>query len=538
MLYPLKSSVAGARSRHAMVAACFFIGALLLLLPVLAVLASLFAGTGQTQAHIWSTNGVQWLLGTIGLCAIVAVLAGTLGVVTAGLVSLTDLPARRWISAALALPFAVPAYILAYVISDVTGPFGFIAMLGGGDVAAFLSSMLRTQFGAACVLSLTVYPYVFLAVRADFLSRSGAYVEAGAMLGRSRIAIFTTILVPAARAAFLGGLALALMETAADFGVSDYLGIQTLSTGIFRTWYGFGDLLAASQIAGGLFIVAALFLVLEEASRAGQRSEHVRAHRAAPLFALSRGSKFLGVLICVVPVLLGFVVPVLVLTSMVIETASLARFTLPMTIFGNTVLVAGIGAFLAMCLAGGLAIANRWVRSKFFAVATRLITIGYAIPGGVIAVGILLAGQKLLAPIGITVTSGGLFVLIYAYIVRFLTAGYNNVHGGFSQINPLVDAAARTLGAGIWRTGARIHLPMTRMAFAAGAMIVFVDIVRELPATLLLRPFNFETLATQVYRLASDERLAQAAPACLLLILTGLVPVILISLFSDRKSAA
>lgn len=502
--------------------------------PAASVTASLFAGAGEAQAHIWSTMGPRYLFGTLALCVLVGFGAGLIGSVGAALTALTEFPGRRFFSVALALPFAAPAYVVAYAYADFLGPFGpFASVLRDGFGVSALPE-IRSMPGAAFVLTLTVYPYVYLAMRADLAARSTAYLEAARALGAKPAAAFRRVLAPAARAAFAGGLALALMETAADFGVADYFGVATLSVGIVRTWQGLGDLTAAAQLAAGLFFIAALLAVMEESARRGERAESARARRGAARLRLSRPQGILAAAFCATPGLFGFVLPASVLISKLPAATTIGAARGLDAALGNSALVAALGAIVAMTLALILAYAARRALKGGARLALRAATMGYAMPGAVIAVGVLTLGAHAGRPFGLVLT-GGIGVLIYAYAARFLTAGYNAASAGLQQISPLMDAAARSLGAGPAGVVSRIHWPLSRGALTAGALIVFIDIVKELPATLLLRPFNFETLATRVYRLASDERLADAAPAALLLIGLGLLPTILLYAAGGRK---
>jgi len=510
------------------------IGALIFIAPVLAVLFSLLMDSGDTQHHIWTTIGPSYLLGTLGLCFFVALIAGFLGVSTAALISLTQFPGRRFFSLTLILPFAVPAYIAAYCYADFLSPFGFFAQtFTNGTPFTFLN--IRNFWGAVFILCLTVYPYVYLAVRADLSSRAGAMMQAAQTLGARPAQIFWQLLLPTIRPALFGGLALAMMETAADFGVSEYFGVQTLSTGIFRTWYNLGNLTAAAQIAGGLFILAALLLLIEDFSRPGETSDDLRSHRIAKPFPLTTIQKLSAILFCTIPVFLGFILPVLILLAK-INTYDAALYTDRLWVaVKNTNIVAVAGSFGAIVLAISLAHLERRRGQPWMKLFIRIVTMGYSIPGAVIAVGILFAGAALLKPLDLSITSAGILLLIYAYILRFLTAGYNLTAGGLKKINPQIDMAARNLGANSRQISIGLHWPLANRSILAGFIIIFIDITRELPATLLLRPFNFETLATLVYRLASDERLDAAAPMALTLILAGLIPVYLLHIFSHDK---
>lgn len=499
--------------------------------PIIAVFAGALAPS-DVQAHIWSVNGPRYLITTIALCLMVAVGATALGAGAAMLVSLTAFPGRRIFAIALALPFAIPAYVAAYAYGDFLGPFGPVADLIGVEALP----EIRSLAGAAFILSLASYPYVYLAMRASLSSRSGALMEAARSLGASPGEAALRILLVAGRPALIGGLALALMEAAADYGVADYFGVQTLSVGIFRTWYGLGDLTAATQLAAGLFLATLMLVLMEEAGRRGASADNARTMRERARLRLSSFHAALAIAVCMAPILFGFLVPAgVLLTKLDLQLSTGAMRGLSAAVV-NTGAVATTGAGFATLIALALAYAGRNAKGRASAVLLRIATFGYAVPGAVIAIGVLALTAGLSRQFGVAI-AGGVGVLIYAYVARFLTAGYNVTVGGFAQISPQMDAAAKSLGAGGSRIVFNIHWPLARGAILAGAAIVAIDIAKELPATLLLRPFNFETLSTHIYRLASDERLADAAPAALILIGVSLVPTIMLSLFGgDEKT--
>jgi iron(III) transport system permease protein len=497
------------------------------------IAATLLRGlsAGGVNAQIWSLIGFQYLSGTLILCALAGAGALIIGAGTAMIVSLADFPGRRFFSVALALPFAIPAYVAAYTYADLLGPFGAVASVIG---PARLPE-IRSLPGAAFVLALMTYPYVYLAMSASLAGRSTALLETARSLGATPAQAARKILLGAGRPALAGGLALALMETAADYGVADYFGVKTLSVGIFRTWYGLGDLGAATQLAAGLFVTVLLLVLLEEAGRRGQSAESTRAYRASTRLKLSPPHARLAILACAAPILLGFVIPAGILAGKLELDFSVGAARGLAHSVSNTALIAAAGAGLAVMIALALAYAARRMTSHSGKLLLRTATMGYAIPGAVMAIGILTLTASLSRMTGAAV-AGGLAVLLYAYVARFLTAGYNAVSGGLEQVSPQMDAAARNLGAGPGRIWTQIHWPQTRGAILAGAAIIAIDIAKELPATLLLRPFNFETLATRIYRLASDERLADAAPAALLLIALGLIPALALSALSKPKT--
>lgn len=497
--------------------------------PVAAVVAgAVAAGVGEAQAHLFSSTGFSYLRGTLLLCLAAGTGAGVIGAGAAMFVALTDFPGRRLLAVALALPFAIPAYVAAYAYGDLFSPFGLVA----GIVGASALPEIRSLLGAAFILTLTTYPYVYLAMAASLSTRSASLIEAARMLGASPYRASLRVLLAASRPAFYGGLALALMEIAADYGVADYFGVQTLSVGIFRTWYGMGDLPAAMQLAAGLFLVALLLVVMEGANRKGRASEDVRALRKSSRLTLSPPHTAAAIALCLMPVLFGFIVPLGVLVA-TLDTQMSARAAETLARAGaNTAFVAAAGAAVATALALLLAYGSRNANGRAGKFFLRAATLGYAVPGAVMAVGVLALSAAVARTTGHAV-AGGAAILLYAYVARFLTAGYNAAAGGLAQISPQMDAAAKMLGAAPTRILAALHWPMARTSLIAGAAIVAIDIAKELPTTLILRPFNFETLSTQIYRLASDERLGEAAPAALILIAFGLAPALTLSLIAD-----
>lgn len=532
--YPRREAVRGSRGTHLAARAALLIAAAALLTPVLFVLASLGAKGGEVQQHIWTTTGPRYFAGTLALAGLVAVISGAVGASTAALIALTRFPGRGLVSIALVLPFAVPAYITAYAYADFLGPFGAVATWLGGPGAPWTLN-IRSLGGAAFVLSLSVYSYVYLAMRASLESRSAALLESARALGAHPASAVWRALLPPGRAAFAGGLALALMETVADFGVAEYYGVATLSVGVFRTWYGFGDLIAASQIASGLFLIAVFLVLLEAASRRGSGADHARAVRDRAAIRLNGAGAVAALCFCAIPPILGFVVPASVLVAKLGAAAPATTLNALWPAALNTATIAGVGAAIGIAAALILALAARAREGLGAALMLRVATLGYALPGAMIAIGALAGAAALRAGAGIAIS--GFALLAYALVIRFMTAGYNLASAGLAQLHPLAEDAARTLGAGPARIALQIQAPLSARALAAGCVIIFIDIAKELPATLLLRPFNFETLATQVYRLASDERLADAAPGALTLIAVSLAPVLVLNLTSTRAPA-
>lgn len=506
--------------------------------PVIAVLASLLAPFDETIRHVIATRGAAYTSGTIALCLSVGLVAGAVGVAAALLTALCDFPFRRFFTFALALPLAAPAYIAAYAYADMLGPFGILAPLARAADLIGLPD-IRSLPGAVFVLSITLYPYAYLSARAAFASRSASIVETARTLGASPFKAAIGLLIPATRPAIAGGIALIMMETAAEFGVADYFGIPTLSVGIFRTWHSFGDLGAASQLASALFLLALILVGLEALGRRGRTADAPRTSSSVVRYSMSGLQRAGAVAFCSLLVVLGFAAPTAALAAKVDYSLWGYAGRGLASALANSVSIAAAGTAVTLIAAMVLSYIARSTRSPAIKIMIRIATLGYAIPGAVIAVGVLTVFAFISDKTGARMwLFAGPAALLYAYGVRFITAGFNTVSGGLAQIDHGLDAAARTLGASGRNIFVRIHAPLLRHSIFAAAIILAVDIVKELPATLILRDFNFETLATRVYRLAGDERLAEAAPDALILIALGAVPVFLLYAITERAPRA
>lgn len=518
-------------------------------IPIIVVAAALFIPESASWSHLRETVLYDYVVNTVALALAVGVLAAVMGIAAAWMVATRDFPGRRVFSWALVLPLAAPAYVVAYVYTDLlefAGPVQSALRAATGWAAGeYWFPPIRSLPGAALVLSLVLYPYVYLLARTAFETQAASLFEAARVLGARPRRAFATVALPAARPVIAGGIALAMMETVADYGVVDYFGVSTFTTGIFRTWFALGDRAAALELSAWLFILALVLVLAEHAARRGRYSNPVARDVVAPRIVLRGGRAVLAMVGCSIPLLLGFVVPVVVLAS---HAAAVGD-----PLFGrgfggfvtNSFAVAGATSILATVLAICLAYSERLSGWRPTRLAIRAATLGYALPGTVIAVGVLVpvalldrSVARFLAGLGIDVglmLTGTVAALVFAYVVRFLTVAYNACHGGMEKVHRNLDAAARTLGAAPRRVLAAVHFPLTRTAVASAALLVFIDVMKELPATLILRPFNFETLATRVYRLASDERLAEASTAALAIVLVGVVPVVLLNLSVARR---
>ena len=526
--------------------------AVLVAIPLIAVLAALLTPGDEAWAHLVETTLWLYMRNTLALMVMVALIAGPTGVCAAWLIATTEFPGRRVFEWLLILPLAAPAYIIAYLYTDLfafAGPVqtSLRAMFGWAHGGYWFPNV-RSLPGAALCLALTLYPYVYLLTRTAFATQASAQLAAARTLGLGPWRAFRRVALPCARPAIAGGLALALMETMADYGVADYFAIPTFSTGIFRTWLAMGEKQAALKLAGAMLMLVAALVTIESLSRRGRADDGGRASAPLERTRLSPVHGALAALACALPVMFGFAVPVIVLVqgAMASLDQEIAR-----GLFGyarNSVWAAGLAAVIATALASVLAYAQRKSRSSLTKASIRLATLGYALPGALLAVGLLgpLGGfdrvltrmmHEHLGWTGGLVLTGSIAVLVYACVVRFLTVSFNTMASGMSRVPPELDGAARTLGAGPFGVFRRVHVPLLGPALGASTLLVFVDVMRELPATLLLRPFGFETLATRVYRLASDERLAEASVAALAIILVGLAPVIYVSALGRVRGA-
>lgn len=514
-------------------------------LPLLGVASSLLSWQGELWRHIAETQLSDIIGNTIVLLVGVGLGTTIIGTGTAWLVTMCRFPGSRTLQWTLLLPLVMPTYIIGYAYADLltfAGPLqSALREATGWGRGDYWFPDLGSASGVAFLFMLVLYPYVYLAARAAFLSQSQSLLEASRILGHGPWRTFFRIGLPLARPAVAAGLALALLETLADFGTVQYYGVHTFTTAIYRTWYGMGNREGAAQISLVLIAIAIVLIALERRSRGRARfaiASNLR-YLAEPV-PLAPGPALAALAACGLPILLGFVLPTLHLAQLAVTSGALVadhRF-IGDTI--NSLVLATLAAIIIVGLALFLSYAARLARRRALNRTIEFASLGYAIPGAVIAVGILLplaladhgidrVTQGLLGLSSGLLLSGTAFALILAYTVRFLAVGMANVAPGLAAIDPAMDASARVLGARPRQVLRYIHLPMLRAPALTAGIIAFVEVLKELPATLLIRPFNFDTLAIGVYRFASDERLAQAAVGSILIVAVSLVPVILLS---------
>ena len=532
--------------RMSALAWCAFIIAALVAVPILSVGANLVLGGGSaTWAHLASTVLPGYIGNTLILCTGVALGVVLVGVGCAWLVSMHNFPGRRLFEWALVLPMAIPAYVMAYTYTDLlqfVGPVQtWLRATMGWEPGQYWFPDVRTVGGAVLVFVFVHYPYVYLLARAAFLERASGMLEVGRSLGLSPWRSFWRISLPLARPAIATGAALALMETLADYGAVAYFGVPTFTTGIYHAWFSLGDRIAAAQLSAALLGFVALVLFVEHYSRGRARFNNTTGrNRPLPGHRLRGWRKPAAFLICLVPLTLGFLLPASILLALALGGGDAqfgARF---LALARNSFVLAALTAALAVAIALLLAYAGRVSRHLIPRLIKRGVGLGYAFPGSVIAVGVLIPVTRLdnwLAASWQSLTghnpglllTGGIAALVYAYLVRFLTVSLRTVDTSLAKITPSMDDAARSLGYGQLAALTRVHLPLLRGSMLTAALLVFVDVMKELPATLVMRPFNFDTLATQAYTLASDERLAEASTASLAIVAVGVLPLMLIS---------
>lgn len=531
--------------------------AVLISMPVLSVFSNvLVGGTSDTWGHLSATVLPEFIRNTVILCVVVGLGVSSIGVATAWMTTMLEFPGRRFFEWALVLPLAMPAYVMAYVYTDFlqfVGPVqGWLRETFGWRAGDYWFPDVRSVGGAAAMFVFVLYPYVYLLARAAFLERAAGMLEAGRSLGLGPWRCFVSVSLPLARPALVAGTALALMETLADFGTVAYFGVQTFTTGIYRAWFSLGDRTAAAQLSAMLLLFVVAVLVLEHMSRGRARFNNTSRQQSAPVpVALGRGAGLLAMCACLLPLFFGFLLPAGLLLQMALSEGDAQFGPRFLQLARNSFVLAAVTAVLAVVLAVVLAYAARLSRSVVPKVLNRIVGLGYAVPGSVIAVGVLIPVTRLdrwLAEgweglFGVNpglILTGGIAALVYAYLTRFLAIALHTVDSSLGKITPSMDDAARSLGFGRMATLRRVHVPILRGSLLTAGLLVFVDVMKELPATLVMRPFNFDTLATQAHTLASDERLAEASTAALTIVAVGLVPMILISaqIVKGRKSAA
>ncbi len=516
------------------------------LLPLVCILVLSFGASDNIWGHLFDTVLPRYISQTGQLMVGVAVLILIIGVSGAWLTTMCQFPGRKFFEWALLLPLAMPAYVIAYTYTDLlefAGPVqqALRFVFGWRSPQEYWFPEIRSLGGAIMMLSFVLYPYVYLMARASFLGQSVCVLEASRVLGQSPWGSFYHVALPLARPAIAGGMALALMETLNDIGTVDYFAVQTLTLGIYNTWLTMDNLGGAAQISLVLLGFVVFLIFMERYGRRHQKYFNTTNRvRALTCYQLQGAKGWVVSCFCFLPILAGFLIPACILLYYAIAFFKTSFNAEYLTYVGNSVMMASVTAVFASFIAIILAYGNRLSKLKGFSHFAQLARLGYAIPGTFLAVGILIplaAFDNLLDAymrdwFGVStglILSGSLFILFYAYIVRFLGVSYGAIESSLGKVTPHMDDAGRSLGKTSWGILQHIHFPLIRGGIVTGALIVFVDTMKELPATLLLRPFNFETLAVFVYQFASDELLEECALGAVTIVFVGLLPVCLLS---------
>jgi iron(III) transport system permease protein len=516
-----------------------FLAVLLIGTPVFTILFQLFKGGGESWGHIVSNLLADYVINSILLVINVSVLALFFGVSTAWLVTTCNFPFRGWFEWLLILPLSIPTYIAAFAYAGLFDFNGwlqsFFGFFGFGHID------IMNKWGVSFVMAMVLYPYVYVVSRSAFLNQSRSLLESARILGSSSWRTFFTIAIPVTRPAIIGGLTLVIMEVFNDYGAVKYYGVSTFTTGIFRAWFSLGDAASAIKLSAILLLFVFLLIMLERLQRGDAAYEESR-RLGRPLKRYDvHWLTQLGILLfCSIPFIAGFLLPLMQLLSWSWATMHKVVNQEFWRLIFNSFTLAFMAAALAVFISVLLIYAVRINKGLLWRSLAKLVTLGYSIPGAVIAIGVMvpfIATDRFFIrivdslfghSIGL-ILSGSLFALIFAYIVRFIAVAYNPVDGGFKKTGEHIEEASRSLGIGSVKTLWKVDLPLIRPAIGSALLLVFVDVLKELPLTLILRPFNYHTLATKAYEYASDEMIAESAGPALIIILTGLLPIILLN---------
>lgn len=520
--------------------------ALLVALPVLSVFYLALFPKENIWSHLAETVLPVYVITTLELMIGVGALAVATGVVTAWLVTMCRFPGKKYFEWALMLPFAVPAYVIAYVYTDLLEYAGPVQstlreFFGWQTARDYWFPEIRSLGGAILMLAFVLYPYVYLLVRASFLEQSNSLRDASRLLGCSPLQSFLRISLPIARPAVAVGLALVSMETINDFGTVDFFAVKSMSAGIYDTWLNMGNLGGSAQIASLMMFFVVTLILLERLARARQKQFNTSDRfKAIDTYKLTGWKAAFAWSVCALPILLGFLIPVFILGSYAIQHLDQLDQEDFLTYAGNSFFLSAAAALITILIALLLAYSKRLYHYKSLTAAANFASLGYAMPGAVLAIGVIIPlaafdnviDDFMRSSFDVStglLLSGTTFAIIFAYSVRFLAVSTGAVESSLNKITPTMDMASRSLGLNPLQTLIRVHLPLIKGGIVSAGLVVFVDCMKELPATLILRPFNYDTLATFVYQFASDEMLEECSLAALLIVAVGIIPVILLT---------
>ena len=506
--------------------------------PIILVLSSLFYGYSDNWFHLYNYVLSEYIINSIFLILGVSFFVVLIGVLSSWLVTNYDFFGKSFFEWALILPLAVPPYILAYTFTEIFDTYGSANTLLSNiflfDEKKVFFPSVRNIYGAIAVFSFTLYPYVYLVSRMAFVNQSISIIEAGRILGLSRVGAFFKLSIPLIRPAIFAGLALVIMETLSDFGAVEHFAIATFTTGIFRTWYGMYDLNTAMQLASLLLIFVTIFLVFERLSR--KKAAFVSSnslYKKHKVMKLKGSYSFFAMLFCLIPVFVGFILPIIELINWTINyKLDFFNKDFLKSAF-NSLLLALIAAFLCTMIAFLINFTARYQGNKLLSFLSSTLMLGYAVPGLILAIGItqlltIIDNSFYLFRIDIILT-GSLIGLIIAYIIKSYALSNSTIESGFQRISNSIDDVSKTFNISGIKLMYKIHLPLLRTGLFTSILLVGSEVIKELPATLILRPFNFETLAVSAYNYASEERMYEAAAPSIAIVIVGLLPIIILS---------
>ena len=511
---------------------------LIFLAPILIILSSIFSDYSDNWEHIYNYVLIDYVINSIVLVSGVSVLVMAIGSVTAWVVTNYNFFGKKFFEWGLILPLAIPPYILAYTFTGLFDSYGTANEIARDlfnlQQSAVLFPNIRNIYGAIIVFAFTLYPYVYLICRTAFLNQSKSMFEVGRTLGLSQTLVFFRLALPLVRPALIAGTMIVAMETLSDFGAVDHFAVSTFTTGIFRTWYGMYDLTTAMQLASMLLIFITFCLIIERTSRRNASYDSVSSNfKPSPVQKLDSLKSFSCFLVCFLPIFIGFLLPILEILNWALSFNSGFFDKQFLSISSNTILLSVTSAILCTFIAMIINFSIRYKNSPLLKFINPFLNIGYAVPGLILAVGIVqlfvFVDSKLLNSLEGYFLTGSIFGLIFAYVIKSYALANSTYEAGYQKINKVIDDSARILKSRGFNLLCRVHFPILKTSFFTSILLVTSEVVKELPATLILRPFNFETLAVSTYIYASEERMIEAAAPATAIILIGLIPIYFIS---------
>ena len=511
---------------------------LIFLAPILIILSSIFSDYSDNWEHIYNYVLIDYVINSIVLVSGVSVLVMAIGSVTAWVVTNYNFFGKKFFEWGLILPLAIPPYILAYTFTGLFDSYGTANEIARDlfnlQQSAVLFPNIRNIYGAIIVFAFTLYPYVYLICRTAFLNQSKSMFEVGRTLGLSQTLVFFRLALPLVRPALIAGTMIVAMETLSDFGAVDHFAVSTFTTGIFRTWYGMYDLTTAMQLASMLLIFITFCLIIERTSRRNASYDSVSSNfKPSPVQKLDSLKSFACFLVCFLPIFIGFLLPILEILNWALSFNSGFFDKQFLSISSNTILLSVTSAILCTFIAMIINFSIRYKNSPLLKFINPFLNIGYAVPGLILAVGIVqlfvFVDSKLLISLEGYFLTGSIFGLIFAYVIKSYALANSTYEAGYQKINKVIDDSARVLKSRGFNLLYRVHFPILKTSFLTSILLVISEVVKELPATLILRPFNFETLAVSTYIYASEERMIEAAAPATAIILIGLIPIYFIS---------